>query len=318
MSIQSTETLPDVRLIYLLGAGASSPALPLASTIPRRMHEWAVKLTKEAIPIFQDSPAQDTIRDMASELKRWGDEASKHFSIDTLAKKLYLLSQSSELWQLKAAMSALFMLEQSLSRTLQRHDSFLASVLEHPERPPMLPATIGILTWNYDRLFERAYHQYCYSVDMVQANVTFSPQVIRLNGLLGRAINKGTGDEYNLNFENGEREVYERISHEFEELQAHEPVMRFAFEQNNLPEFDRVKSLAAKADTLVVIGYSFPFFNRKYDRMVLKTMLALERVFLQVLPRDAKAIKTRMQSLRDLPEIQFVDDQKQFFIPHDF
>ena len=116
-----------------------------------------------------------------------------------------------------------------------------------------------------------------------------------------------------------ERGVYERVSQEFEALNTGHPTMRFAFESGFSRVLDDVQLLFAKADTLVVIGYSFPFFNRKSDKLILDTLSSIERVFLQVLPEDAKAIETRMRSLKgDLPKIQFVDDQDLFFVPHDF
>jgi hypothetical protein len=304
-------------LIYLLGAGASHPALPLASGVPVGMQKWGAKLAGEARPVFQDSPAKDAVLEMAAELTKWGEAASYHYSIDTLAKKLYLLGRHAELWQLKAAMSAFFMLEQSASQAEQRYDSFFAALLERPGNPPVLPETVGILTWNYDRQLERAYHQYCPDWHRVQENITFSPQVIRLNGLLGRAIDKGTGDEYNLSFERDERGVYERVSREFQELRSHSPTMRFAFEETGR-QLDAVRSLASKADTVVVIGYSFPFFNRRDDRLILDAMPDIKRVFIQVLPEHAKAIEMRMRSLRDSPEVQLIDDQTLFFVPHDF
>jgi len=147
------------------------------------------------------------------------------------------------------------------------------------------------LTWNYDRQLEKAYHQYCPDSNKVQEAIVFSGQVIRLNGLLGRAINKGTGDEYNLSLEKDKRGVYARVSQEYEGLLTHIPTMRFAFEEEGFP-LNKVRSLAGKADTLVAIGYSFPFFNRRDDRSILEAMPNIKRIFIQVLPAHAKAVET--------------------------
>ena len=316
MNVVYSEEPPQARLIYLLGAGASYPALPLAQDVPSEMLAWGVKIDEEE-SVYADSQARGSIKKMAAELKRWGHAAKQHYSVDTLAKKLFLLRQSNELWQLKATLSAFFMLRQSLSPAARRYDSFFAALLEGPAYPPAFPKTVGILTWNYDRQLERAYHQYCPDWRRVQEVITFSSQLVRPNGLLGRAIDKGTGEEYNLNFESGKLEVYEFVSQEFEALLTHFPTMRFAFEPNG-GELEKFRRLAGKADTLVVIGYSFPFFNRQEDRSILEALPAVRRVFIQVLPQDAKAVEARMRSLRDFPQMQFIEDQALFFVPHDF
>ncbi len=306
------------KIIYLLGAGASYPALPLASGVSAGMIKWGSKLSGEALPVYKDSAERDSILEMADELTRWGEEASQHFSTDTLAKKLFLTNQNRKLIKLKAAMSAFFMLEQSLTKVEQRYDSFFAAILEKPENPPKLPEALGILTWNYDRQLEKAYHQYCSDVKKVQDAITLSHSIVRLNGLLGRAINKGTGGEYNLNMNHDELEVYEQVGKEYVALVNNSPDLRFAFETKYNYIIDDVRKLCSKAESLVIIGYSFPFFNRKYDKEILNAIGTLKKVYLQVLPKDFSAIKTRMQTLKDLPEIELIDDQTQFFVPHDF
>ena len=63
--------------------------------------------------------------------------------------------------------------------------------------------------------------------------------------------------------------------------------------------------------------YSYSLFNRKYDKEILNAICNIKKVYLQVLPKDFSAIKTRMQTLRELPEIELIDDQSQFYVPHE-
>lgn len=150
----------DQTLLYLFGAGASSPSLPLARDVSKRMIHWGEYLKKEAKGLPNELNKKD-LSDMSSELIEWGRQATLHYSVDTLAKKLFLTNKQDELWRLKAAMSAFFMIEQAASRAAPRYDSFFAAILEEPGKPPTIPDHIWLLTWNYDRQFERAYHQYC-------------------------------------------------------------------------------------------------------------------------------------------------------------
>lgn len=220
-----------------------------------------------------------------------GTEAKSHYLIDTLAKKLFLTNKHTELSRLKAAMSAFFMIEQAATRAEPRYDSFFAAILEKPGTPPTIPDHIWLLTWNYDRQLERAYHQYCPDARLVQENITFCKRVVRLNGLLGRAINKGTGDEYNLDLQLERNKVIGRILDEYCQLRTHEPAITFAFEKSQALEY-QLKPVSSKRCTLVVVGYSFPFFNRHFDRLVLNSILTVDKVFLQVLPEHATEVLT--------------------------
>ena len=300
-------------LVYLLGAGASHPALPLARDVSSRMLHWGKQLSeigKE--PAVPNSPHR--FEEMSAEMVSWGTEASAHYSVDTLAKKLFLTGKRDDLWRLKASMSAFFMLEQATGRAEQRYDSFFAAVLESPGNPPTLPDNVWILTWNYDLQLERAYYQYCPDADGVYENITKCQRVVRLNGLLGRAINKGTGDEYNLDLSRDKEDVFARVAAEYWHLRAKEPTITFAFEKQDLEP--QLRPLSSKKCTLVVVGYSFPFFNRRFDKLILQSFLEVDRVILQVLPEHAAGIEKRMSALRPLPPFQIVDDRDQFYVPY--
>ncbi|MDO8139925.1 MAG: hypothetical protein Q6358_00360 [Candidatus Brocadiales bacterium] len=302
--------------VYLFGAGASHPSLPLARGVSKGMIDWGEKVRDYAKGLSPNTQ-KDALTKMSDELSEWGTAANLHYSVDTLAKKLFLTNKQKDICRLKAAMSAYFMLQQSAAPAEQRYDSFFAAILEQPGRPPVIPDDVWLLSWNYDRQFERAYHQYCSDVRMVQNNITLCKRVIRLNGLLGRAINKGIGDEYNLHFENDKDNVFHRVVSEYMQLLEHSPIITFAFEKDQLQM--RITELAALADkdcTLVIIGYSFPFFNRRFDKLVLDSLTHITKVFLQVLPEHAKAIESRMRSLRELPPIQIIDDREQFYVPY--
>jgi hypothetical protein len=73
---------------------------------------------------------------------------------------------------------------------------------------------------------------------------------------------------------------------------------------------------------LVVIGYSFPVFNRNIDRQVLNSMKNLKRIYLQDLNPNAleERVKALREDLRDDPskvDIVKSTDGEQFLIPYE-
>ena len=53
----------------------------------------------------------------------------------------------------------------------------------------------------------------------------------------------------------------------------------------------------ASTNVLIIIGYSFPFFNREIDRKIIGSMKNIEKVYFQA--PDADNIKERFQAIRD-------------------
>jgi len=310
------------RIIYLIGAGASYPALPLASGVSAGMIKWGAKLRGESLHVYKDSAERDWILEMAEELTRWGNEASRVSSIDDIANKLIRAKKNKDLIKLKTAMSVFFMMEQSLSDVEQRYDRFFASILKKSgfqNEPPVLPSSIGILTWNYDRQLEKAYYKHYANVCDVYNHITDNPeQIVRLNGLLGRAVNKGTGADYALNFSKDKLGVYKYVIREYKSLLDNEPDVSFSPERNKDYKTDRIKSLVSGAKTLIIVGYSFPIDNQFYDRQFLLAMNKIEKIYLQVLPQDFCNIKARIKTFGVFSEIELIEDRSQFYIPHNF
>jgi len=79
----------------------------------------------------------------------------------------------------------------------------------------------------------------------------------------------------------------------------HEPKMSFAWEnsqQNSIFKVHLMNSIR-NTDVLVVIGYSFPFFNRKMDGFILNSMKELKKVFVQD-PNHAEDIIEKIKGLK--------------------
>lgn len=177
-----------------------------------------------------------------------------------------------------------------------RYVEFLSAVLIGTRERMRLPEGLSIVSWNYDHQLEKALGVFRNGslkeiqeqfrifpvTDVNDGKLDFDSQresvhgnaIIKLNGTAGFGVSDRTSALFDINNDNldlnsleimGSR-IFERRSIRFEENK-----LAFAWERN----ITRVK-LAAEAaqlkihnaDSVVVIGYSFPNFNREVDRQI--------------------------------------------------
>ena len=187
--------------LYLLGAGASSQVLPLASGLSERLTTFAKDL-KKAGPNKPRAAGVDPVwvddRDNLFEAINWlAKESSQHFSVDTFAKKLFFRRDIKNLKKLKASLSAYLVIEQSRNHVDQRYDAFLASILTLDDNGNIsLPEHLRILTWNYDAQLEKAFHGFCDNYEMVIKDVAFNKHIYKINGRCGTHPPGHIGDSF--------------------------------------------------------------------------------------------------------------------------
>lgn len=84
---------------------------------------------------------------------------------------------------------------------------------------------------------------------------------------------------------------------------------------------EELKNKIQHTKILVVIGYSFPYFNRQVDRAIIKAMTNLEKVYFQAESEEAtikmvesfKAIEDPAKTIKK----ECINDANQFFIPYE-
>ena len=94
--------------------------------------------------------------------------------------------------------------------------------------------------------------------------------------------------------------------------------LSFAWEEANFKDkwLSTIKATIEDTEQVVVIGYSFPFFNREMDRLVFRNMPKLEKVYVQDI--NTAAVRQAMQAV--LPTKMSVStipisDCGQFYLP---
>ena len=274
--------------------------LPVVSELPERMDYVRYLIKKEIKDFAIDAkPESAMFEDLEKDIA-WLQAASRgHATVDTFAKKLWITHRDEEYKKLKNTLSAYFMLEQLLNKTDKRYDAFFASILG--EEAIDLPSNVCILSWNYDCQFELAYSEYYRHAGLndlenqlhfyhkTTGNVNYHDDskfsIIKLNGsaFMYDLSTKDAIDPFLI--QDSMRDIA-RVASICQDNSNKGCALSFAWEQSYPWFTDRIQKNIANADTLVVIGYSFPYFNRTMDKFLFKSMPGLKKIYLQDIDPD--------------------------------
>lgn len=305
---------------YFLGAGASCNSLPLVSEVPNRLESFSSQLLN-----IGESTGLKT--DQLKKATDWLlDGVKRHATIDTFAKKLLLRGDTDDLKKLKAVTSCFFVAEQAQNPVDFRYDTFLASVIPaHTASEVRFPENLRILTWNYDTQLEKAFFGFCDDDKHVANEVTFSQKVTRLNGYCGTHPPGHLGIAYRETLNQSTYKGIEAAVDLFGEYtKAPNEVaadIRFAWELDTSQIENDVNKTLSGVTTVVIIGYSFPFFNREIDRLILSAMQQVESIYIQVPEMKHKGTKERIEALGmdlELPQTVYLSNVDEFYIPFNY
>jgi len=271
---------------YILGAGASHPDLPISEKLNGEIESFIVHFVKQLSKSFDSEPSLyagglDNYISIDNFMETL-EESKDHLSVDTYAKKLTVLKQWGKLRKLKALLTIFFIFRQCTLSENKRYDSFIASIID-PYTGDLSP-NIKVLTWNYDYLFERAYSAYCFTdrlsdiqkrlnviTDLRKAADPDKFCLFKLNGTCSVVNEK---DEFENVFDDLTQNIDEKFYHKL--LTTYSKIvekkqfsaLNYAWEDNALVNHNKtqIEQAIRETDIVVVIGYSFPFFNREVDR----------------------------------------------------
>lgn len=333
------------KITFLFGAGASRKALPIIREIPQKITALIQELNNDEYILdsnssFDEARIKKTKREVQLEMLEYlswlADASTEHDSVDTFAKKLFIKRNADELKKLKIALSVFFVCEQAINKPDTRYDSFFASILKSLSN---LPDNIKILTWNYDYQFELSFSNYNNQDDLVslqdylgvhskffEKSYSRGFRIYKLNGTIGLFENRYQYYHFvNKIKKPFDKNFVEEITKNFAyavHLNNLKLSLSFAWENEYLDDGIKVSEIAADdvkdSTALVVIGYSFPFFNREIDRKIIGSMTNLKRVYFQA--PDADTLKERFQAIRDdLKGIELITkyDTEQFLLPNE-
>ena len=328
-----------VKLVYYIGAGASAKALPVAKCMPDRMERLVAFLRAGCF----DLQGRDEVLDrICQEMESLADRATRS-SVDVLARRYYLQGKTDELRNLKFALSAFLLVEQARRPPDPRYGDFFAYLVDRDTRGRLaMPADIRVISWNYDEQFERSFAEFfaesSYQIRrQVDRDLQVVPSVGTERGTERRAYDdifsifkvngsagvRDTGCHLTVNpdtYVHEERDLSPTVRfiiHFYEQVyvEGHMPSLQFVWEDNSRREceLERIERFAP-VDSVVVVGYSFPLFNRDLDRRMLDA-LDPQEVCVQV-ARDDEAVTDRLVGLGISSDtIKVIRDLDQFYFP---
>ena len=323
----------DTKSISHISCANILEGMPLVVEIPQRiLYICDLIRNTDSTPNFtstilnDNSFVEETKNLLIKDLMWLYDGAVKHATIDTFAKKLFLTEKTEEYNKLKKLLAIYFIIEQVINKPDSRYDTFLANILT----PNLeIPDRIKILTWNYDSQFEIAFNEYkktiitprdigCYSLH--DNEITKSPAIFKINGTA--SFNNWNSlanfrSNYKLN-----KTILDKIMYAYKE---NDSLLSFAWENAGLKNSNTaVRTFIQNiqfAKTLVVIGYTFPFFNRLVDKEIIGSLNNLKKVYIQDPKADevAQSIDAVLASSQKPPinplSIIPITNCNQFYLP---
>lgn len=342
-----------MNVTYLLGAGASANCLPTYANFMNRFSRF-VREVRNFIKGNFSKKYNPLVEALENTLK----EFTFHSTPDTIAKKYFHQNEVEKLSELKRIVTLFFLYEQTSDILInemsseiikyqsdKRYDSFLASILK-PEKGLRIYEQFQVLTWNYDLQMEIAFKNYSQkNLLEVQENLQSLP-LVNGNDVEGLTRNKFSllhlnGIAYPKEKVNDEiiGYIYNNTAYPFEILLNHYDYMSstesndsrtnisFAWENyqygkvvNKQCPIEYAKMVAENTDILVIIGYSFPIFNREIDKSICHLFKRLSKVYVQDDQFDKVGSLLINDFLKDkyfrlTKEIVDVGYTNQFFIP---
>lgn len=303
---------------YLFGAGASAQCIPVVNGMAEDIKKLIVELSRYTIGNFLTFPGDNDDADQLNKainvLSPLVDICENYYSIDTYAKKLFLTDERA-FKKLKLDLCLYFTLRQIVTKPDKRYDNFFSSIINTKDA---LPSKIKVISWNYDFQIEKSFSEFIDHDDFDELRSHLgmvSPadckdytkyyrrfNVIKLNG--SARIETKDHKGYLFSSLSDETELLTReVTAKYFEIIARVNYtcdLKFAWEGvNNVHILEVARPELANITVLVIVGYSFPFFNREIDSEILKAMPSLRKIYIQdVNPRGIE------ETMRDFYDFQ--------------
>ena len=218
-----------------------------------------------------------------------------------------------------------------------RYDSFFASILKHNEENQLIiPNNINFISWNYDFQIEKAFMNFSGgNLDdaMLNLNVIGTPHItlekpvtyshlIKLNGTAGFVAD----NKFSTLFDFSEHELNNNSFKILKEIltsstSKYQNGLRFSWEKSNLSThlIEQAQFKIEESEIIVIIGYSFPYFNRETDRAVFKNALSHgdTKIYIQSAKEDIDSISNRFMGVLPSAKVIPFTELDQFLIPNE-
>ena len=330
-------------ITYLFGAGASALAIPVVEKLSQAMFKMSEDIKSKLKNSEINVSHRAELYSFAQNLFWLYKESSDHYTIDTYAKKLFIQKKYDELNKLKITLSLFFNIYQNITldngsraNIDKRYISFFAGLLQFNNAYEAdIPEGINFLSWNYDAQFELAFQDFFQpsKLDSIQSRIRTFPskrrsynangdeRLIHLNGIAGFyersrteiTHNFALGD-LNLSYNKLIENTVDLINNLHKKQYYLDKLFYFAWEKDEYYPQEGIKKaikIMSKTDIVVVIGYSFPFFNRSIDKKLFEVLKSNSKVYYQ----DLKPDSNFLINTYDVKNVKSIENCNQFFLP---
>lgn len=323
--------MADKQVTYYIGAGASIGAIPAYASFTNHF----ITFLKNLIQLVENYNDEDyrkrkvsaLITDLLVEIV-----AEPGLTLDVFGRRLYRRNQKSLDYHFFKVLLNLYILSEQLSFTDElaahelvhnktnidaRYEHFLSQAIGESGT---ISSNINFISWNYDSQFELAYSRiYKTTFQDSQSYLQIFPSasgftipdgscVLKLNGSTNLYLDERKRnmfkifDLYNEKFNGSTIGAFYQVLVQNSEQVKTDFYLFFAWESGN--EFEkkiltRAKSILEHTEELIVIGYSFPEYNRSIDKEILSNAKKLKKIYIQVLPKDFAGIQSRLRFISD-------------------
>lgn len=340
-------------ITYLLGAGASYYSNPIWKEQGVKMIELAENYIEEKYKDFENLSPRihiDNLNRALFEIGFFGKKSLQYGTIDTYAKKLFLNESHQDLSRLKYAVSMFFTLWQLTndynlkSRNGFKYDdidkrylTLMAALTEKSDRNGIkIKDNVKFVTWNYDLQLELAFKAFTHSnstwdfVDQclgfrIKSQLERPLQICHLNGYHGYYIT----DNKEINFHdypksNDIKEILETLKYISENIDRRQinfhDTINYAWEDSPVSSKTReeAKKIFQETDILIIIGYSFPNFNKEIDKSLFEKLKGRKTT---IYYQDPYASETFLRQLVNPEETKIVCENSKtdvFILPYEF
>lgn len=220
----------------------------------------------------------------------------------------------------------------------KRYRTFWADFIDGKESKPA--ENIRVLSWNYDMQFELSYSNFKgYSLESVQNEIQVFPSelneietskfcLLKLNGTAGLYRNNNLDNIKNLfdlnihHLDNSNIDILLDYFIENYRRSKSQPIFSFAWENDKVSNKTRelAREIISDTDILVIIGYSFPSFNRNIDRNIFKNIDKLQKVYFQAPENELKGLMSKLEGINPkLRDIAVgIDNLDTFHVPTEY
>ncbi|WP_405606081.1 hypothetical protein [Polaribacter sp. Asnod1-A03] len=344
----STENL---NITYLFGAGSSFNSVPIWNKQGETMiliGEWVNSLIlnvelnrdKDLKVLFKNS----TIKRTGDKLIELGYKALEFGTLDIYARSLFLLDEKEKLNNLKYHLRVYFDIwenfyykkslinkEKRYSKIDKRYYSLLSVLLEKGKLNPELNSNVSFVSWNYDLQLENSFRSFMRgseNTNLESVNKYFNffesnenQDIIHLNGFRG--------------FFNCDKKLYPNVepkflntiedylfgllnnSNQFSSIDYSNNI-KYAWETNSEALSSAIE-VFEKTNILIVIGYSFPSYNRLIDSRLITSLgsKAINKGIKEVIYQNPNANLDLIKNICGVKPVHF-QNTDQFYIPHEF